>query len=165
VSSSASRPKRLAGGVRSAQTLGRKGTSVDSREVQVGVGVIVVRAGLVLLGERTGSHGASTWALPGGHLEFGESPTDCAHREVLEETGLEVRNLHLGPFTSNVFAGEGKHYVTLFVLGHGPHGNPEVREPSKCLRWQWFAWSELPQPLFPPVASLVHSGFRPAHAA
>ncbi|MEO7108781.1 MAG: NUDIX domain-containing protein [Rhodoferax sp.] len=40
----------------------------------VGIGVIIVRHGLVLLGQRIGSHGAGTWALPGGHLEFG----DCA---------------------------------------------------------------------------------------
>ena len=42
---------------------------------------------------RLGSHGAGTYALPGGHLEMGESWEACAAREVLEETGLEVSGL------------------------------------------------------------------------
>ena len=32
-------------------------------------------------------------SFPGGHLEDGESLTECAAREILEETGLEVKNL------------------------------------------------------------------------
>jgi ADP-ribose pyrophosphatase YjhB (NUDIX family) len=35
------------------------------------------------------------WGLPGGILEFGESPADCAMREAHEETGLSVRPLRL----------------------------------------------------------------------
>ena len=31
--------------------------------------------------------------FPGGHLEPGESFLDCARREVLEETGIVIRNL------------------------------------------------------------------------
>lgn len=31
------------------------------------------------------------WELPGGRLEIGESPEQCAEREVAEETGLRVR--------------------------------------------------------------------------
>ena len=57
---------------------------------RVGVGVFVVQQGKVLLGLRRGSHGSGTWGSPGGHLEHGEAILDCARREVLEETGLEV---------------------------------------------------------------------------
>lgn len=35
------------------------------------------------------------WGLPGGILEVGESPAACVRREVHEETGLQVRPLHL----------------------------------------------------------------------
>ncbi|MBX3607768.1 MAG: NUDIX domain-containing protein [Piscinibacter sp.] len=133
----------------------------ESREVRVGVGVVVLRDGRVLLGQRTGSHGAGSWAFPGGHLEYGESPEACARREVREETGLEVGDLHRGPFVSDVFDREGRHYVTLIMLARAPRGEPELREPSKCLRWAWYPWSALPTPLFAPVASLVDTGFHP----
>ena len=130
----------------------------------IGVGVIVMRDGLVLLGERIGSHGSGTWALPGGHLEFGESIERCARREVLEETGLELGRISLGPYTSDVFHTEGKHYVTLFVVAHGATGEPQLLEPAKCARWGWFRWSALPEPLFLPLQSLRSSGFVPETA-
>ena len=30
------------------------------------------------------------WTLPGGNLNFGESLTDCAIREIMEETGVDI---------------------------------------------------------------------------
>ena len=131
---------------------------------RVGVGVIVLRRGLVLLGHRLGSHGAGTWALPGGHLEFGETVEQCAIREVLEETGLAIESIALGPYTNDLFASEGKHYITLFVLAHSAFGEARVCEPTKCSSWAWFRWSELPQPLFRPLASLLQTGFVPENA-
>jgi len=127
----------------------------------VGVGVIVLRSGLVLLGKRKGSHGAGTWALPGGHLEYGETVEHCAAREVMEETGLSIHSISRGPYTSDVFPEEGKHYVTLFVVARSETGETEIREPARCEAWQWFPWSALPRPLFPPLASLLQTGFVP----
>ncbi|KAL9931968.1 hypothetical protein V8E36_009029 [Tilletia maclaganii] len=59
---------------------------------RVGVAVFVLNEnGHVLIGKRTtGSLGANTIALPGGHLELHESFEDCAVRETFEETGIEL---------------------------------------------------------------------------
>ena len=118
----------------------------------------------MLFGKRRGSHGAGTWALPGGHLEFGESVEGCAIREVAEETGLVVQSVRFGPYTNDIFKHERKHYVTLFVVAHGASGDPEVREPNKCECWGWFPWTQPPEPLFAPLGNLVHSGYVPREA-
>lgn len=126
-----------------------------SSEVRVGVGVIIVRGNRVLLGERIGSHGANTWATPGGHLEVGESIEECAQRETLEETGLEISNVRKFTFTNDIFNQEGKHYITLFVVAECESGDASVTEPNKCKQWRWFEWESLPQPLFLPLVNLL----------
>ncbi len=131
------------------------------KSVKVGVAVIVIKEGLILLGKRKGSHGAGGWQFPGGHLEFNEAIETCAKREVLEETGLEIQNLRFGPFTNDQFKKEDKHYVTLFVIADYANGTPQVMEPNKCERWAWFAWDNLPSPLFLPIRNLIKQGFNP----
>jgi len=126
---------------------------------RVGVGVIVVRNELILLGERKSAHGFATWAPPGGHLEFGETVEDCAKRETLEETGLVLDSVSPGPFTNDIFAAENKHYVTLFVTSNSSIGEPRLLEPDKCGGWEWFDWGHLPRPLFRSFESLLSTGF------
>lgn len=125
----------------------------------IGVAVIVVRQGRVLLGKRINAHGAGTWQFPGGHLEYGESIEACARRELMEETGLSIETLHLGPFTNDFFEAEKKHYVTLFVIADQTTGDPVVREPEKCERWGWFFWAQLPRPRFLPIVNLLKQNF------
>ena len=131
----------------------------------VGVGVILLKDGRVLLGERRGSHGAGTWALPGGHLDFGESVESCAKRETLEETGLLLDRVALGPCSNDAFIVSGKHYVPLFVIAACPDGEPTVMEPHKCARWAWFRWNAMPAPLFTPLERLIATGFAPSLSA
>lgn len=126
-----------------------------NKEVRVGVGVIILRNNRILLGERMGSHGADTWATPGGHLEIGESIEQCARREVFEETGLELASIKKFRFTNDIFEEEGKHYVTLFVIASSDDGEAEIREPNKCKQWKWCELSDLPKPLFLPLVNLL----------
>ena len=126
-----------------------------------GIGVIIAHRGRVLMGKRRNAHGEGTWSFPGGHLEFGETVTACAVRETLEETGLMVGNVRQAAFTSDLFEKEGKHYVTLFVTAERISGEPVNREPDRCDGWEWVSWDDLPEPLFPPVRSLLAQGFRP----
>jgi 8-oxo-dGTP diphosphatase len=140
-------------------------TGTGERYPRVGVGVLVVREGRVLLGKRLGSHGAGTWALPGGHLEYGESPVLCGRRELLEETGLSAGTMVQGPYASDLFEREGRHYVTLFVVATDVLGEPTVQEPAKCEQWRWFPWSTLPEPLFAPLRTLREQGYRPPGTA
>ena len=128
---------------------------------QVGVGVLVLRDGRVLLGRRKGSHGAGTWSAPGGRLEFGESLEACARRELLEETGLAVASVELGPYTNDVFHEAGRHFLTVFALARAAVGEPANLEPDKCEGWDWFRWDALPAPLFLPLQSLHATGWRP----
>jgi len=131
---------------------------MDSRPL-IGVAVIVIKDNRVLLGKRKNAHGADTWAFPGGHLEFNESITDCAVREVFEETGLRIKNMRFGPYTNDIFAAEDKHYVTLFVIADHDSGEPEVKEPHKCVMWQWSEWPPGRQPLFLPIRNLLKQNF------
>ena len=59
-----------------------------AKRPSVGVGVIIRNGDHLLLMKRQNSHGDGTWSMPGGHLEYGESPQECAIREAEEEVGL-----------------------------------------------------------------------------
>jgi len=132
-----------------------------SKNPQIGVGAIVIKNNKILLGKRKKSHGAGGWQFPGGHLEFGETIEDCAKREVLEETGLSITNIRLGPYTNDIFSLEEKHYVTLYVIANYQSGELTICEPEKCEQWDWFEWNNLPQPLFLPIENLLKQKFSP----
>lgn len=97
----------------------------------VGVAVIVTQNKKVLLGKRKGTHGAGSWAFPGGHLEFNESIKGCAIREVYEETGLSIKNIRRATFTNDIFQAENKHYVTVFVVAEYESGELHIKRTRK----------------------------------
>ncbi|MEK6969992.1 MAG: NUDIX hydrolase [Nanoarchaeota archaeon] len=128
---------------------------------KVGVGVCIIKDNKVLLGRRKGAHGSGCWSFPGGHLEFNESVEDCAKREVLEETGIQIQNLKRGPYTNDIFEKEGKHYVTMYIISEYASGELKVMEPDKCEKWEWFELNKLPFPLFVPIQHLVEQKYTP----
>ncbi len=120
--------------------------------VRVGVAVwIYNKEGRILMGLRKGSHGDGTWSLPGGHVDFGEHPTQTVRREVLEETGMKVGKVIpciAFAYGHHFFREENKQYITLFFNAQWRGDEPKLIEPDKCERWEWFALDNLPSPLF-----------------
>lgn len=108
------------------------------------------------------SHGQGTWGAAGGHLEFGETFEECALRELREEAGdITVANLRFGTVSNDIYSDAGRHYVTILMLADHVSGDPEVREPEKFERWEWFRRQELPDNLFPALRTIFGSGFDP----
>jgi len=133
----------------------------ETKRPTIGVGVFVIKDHKILMGKRKNALGDGSWALPGGHLEWNETPEQCAQREVMEEAGITIKNMRKGTFTNDVFEQAGKHYVTLFIIADYTSGIPTVCEPDKCEQWEWFSWHELPQPLFLPLQNLLKTDFNP----
>ena len=131
----------------------------ESLSPRVGVGVFIFKDGKFLMGQRHGAHGAGSWSVPGGHLEFNESPQETAIREVREETGLEIANVTFAAVTNDVFADEGKHYVTLWMKSDWASGEPAITEPDKFIEQRWVDFDHLPEPLFLPWRQLLASEF------
>jgi 8-oxo-dGTP diphosphatase len=129
---------------------------MTEQQPRVGIGVIVMKAGKVLLGKRMGSHGAGEYAWPGGHLEYMESFAECAAREVMEETGMQIGPLRfLRVLNTRHYAP--RHYVDLAFIADWVSGDPEVREPDKVEGWAWYDLDALPAPLFSMVPTAIEA--------
>ena len=95
------------------------------RVPHVGVGCIVVRSDGQLLMVR--NH-RGFWSTPGGHLDFGESPAECAARETFEETGVPVSDLEFVAITNDVLPQLGRHYITIWMRASAAEHAPIIHD-------------------------------------
>ena len=102
----------------------------------------------VLLGKRWRAAGEGQWALPGGHVEWNESPLETARRELLEETGLMGGDAKLGPtfftYTTEI------PYAHVPVLFAATEGTPQLIPEERFSALDFFRFDKLPRPLFEP---------------
>jgi ADP-ribose pyrophosphatase YjhB (NUDIX family) len=81
------------------------------------------------------------WALPMGKQEIGESPSQCAIRETLEETGVEVEIIGLvGVYSDprHIVAyshGEVRQEYELTLLARPVRGAPAANDEASDAKW------------------------------
>jgi 8-oxo-dGTP diphosphatase len=73
----------------------------------VGIGGVIIEESRALLIRRGSEPLRGEWSIPGGTLELGESLEEGVARELLEETGIEVRVLELIEVFDRVFLEDG----------------------------------------------------------
>ena len=105
----------------------------------IAVGVIVMRAGKVLLVQRGKEPGRGLWAVPGGMVELGESSRTAAAREAKEETGLDVEVGEVFWVADAIRRDrDGRvlyHNVIVDYLARAPTGEPACADDAMDVRW------------------------------
>lgn len=113
---------------------------------KVGVGVLIFKDGKILLGKRKNAHGEGEWGGPGGHMEFGETIEECAICETKEETGIEIKNIHVVSFSNLMWPT--RQYIDIGVVADWAAGEAKICEPDKCFEWKWCDIRNLPDNTF-----------------
>lgn len=128
--------------------------------VGAGVGVMILKNGEVLLGQRHEDpekassllDGQGTWTMPGGKLHYGETFEEIAIRETEEETGIKLNRIKVICFDNNI--GKRAQFITAGLLAKTDE-EPKVMEPDEITEWQWFDLENLPSPLYPPSVKIL----------
>lgn len=87
------------------------------------------------------SYGPDLWALPGGGLNRGEHPEECARREVREEIGLTLGSLQSFASLDEELSGS-RHTAHLFTAVCEAQPRPDGREVVEA---RFFAVDALPE--------------------
>ena len=106
-------------------------------------------AGRILLLRRAASeYGEGQWCLPGGKLEYGDTPEGTAAKELAEETSLTAKDTSFLFYQNSppVAAGQ-MHCLNLYFRCHAT-GNVTLNEESSGFAWLSPSEALLRKPIF-----------------
>ena len=106
---------------------------------RVAVGAVVFKEECVLLVRRGQAPAKDLWAIPGGSVQIGETLQEAAEREILEETGIQIRALkpiYSFDFIDRDPAGKVRfHYVIVDLAADYVMGEPVAGDDALEARW------------------------------
>ena len=106
---------------------------------RVAVGAVVFKGGCVLLVRRGQPPAEDQWAIPGGSVEIGETLREAAEREILEETGIQIRAskpIYTFDVIERDTAGKVRfHYVIVDLAADYIGGEPKPGDDALEARW------------------------------
>lgn len=105
----------------------------------VGIGIVVIKDDRVLLCRRGKPPNVGSWTLPGGAQDVGETCEAAARRELLEETGLTVGDLHFCAHVDTIRRDDdGRvrfHYTILDFAARWAGGEPVANTDVSEVHW------------------------------
>jgi 8-oxo-dGTP diphosphatase len=123
------------------------------------VHVLLLRGDSVLLLRRANTgYEDGNYSVPAGHVERGETVTQAAIREALEETGAAIEPGELR-HTLVMHRRAEEERIDFFVAVERWSGEPSNTEPAKCDELRWVPLDALPKNVVPYVRRAI-AGFR-----
>lgn len=109
------------------------------------------------------SKSAGQWTLPGGGIDFGESPEEAVVREFREETGLvvEAGSLLAVDSVCDEVAGREHHRIRILYQAHYVEGELSFEQDGTTDLCEWFTESQIESL---PIIALTRLGLKWAFA-
>ena len=118
--------------------------------------VVIIRDGKILLVKRAVEPKKGLWSLPAGFVEIDESVDDCAVREVLEETSLDIEITGILDVFS-IF--DDPRYVCLLVVYTGRIIGGELNPGDDASEAAFFSPDDLPPIAFKKHRDAIEKAF------
>lgn len=99
------------------------------------------------------------YSVPAGHLEGGETVTECIIREAKEEIGIDLAktDVEMAHITHNK---DGRETASFFLMARTWSGEVTNMEPDKCSDLQWFSVNALPENTIPYVRHAIECAMK-----
>lgn len=117
---------------------------------------VVNKKGQLLMGLRKDPFDKGNWGLPGGHLDVGETLSECALRELKEETGLDAYHALQFASVEQPITLSNKHYLHFgFLIKDFEEKELINGEPDDVDHWEWFDLTNMPANLAPSQREMI----------
>lgn len=118
---------------------------VNYRNPRPTVTAMVLYRNKLLLTRRAHAPFKGWWDLPGGFLDRGERPEDCARRELREETGLNIKLKKLLGIYPGTYPSNFDPFAVLSIVYAATANTKSLDALDDVCESRWFTKKELPK--------------------